>query len=227
MASNPVVASLARQFDAYGLSFETGLGGAAQFRKSLEQELLPVLQEQFRLDLADLGLFGHSAGGAFVADALLSGNSVFSKFVIGTFGTDWWGDSLNSVETTLQPLEGRSVQIFYGYGGGGAEDFGAEVTQSPIDLLERMRCRAPEYIKSLQIRKFEREQHASIMAHILASGIHELWGTNMSYQAALKSYKEDWHRYCRFARKSEPPFAINPDPGSTFYFFEQEKLFSP
>ena len=149
--------------------------------------MLPVLQRDYRVDDQELGLFGHSAAGVFCSTVLLSGQSPFRKFIIGTYSTMWYGDTLPQREAAFarsNPSQG--VQVFYGYGGGEVADFGAETIQDSVKLLERLQTMAPKSIDRLLVWNFEREQHGSVMAAVITSGIHELWGTGTAYMDAAK-----------------------------------------
>jgi len=61
-------------------------GGAAAFLKVLETEILPGVTKRYRVDAAQRMLFGHSAGGTFVAFALMSRPDLFTDYIIASPG---------------------------------------------------------------------------------------------------------------------------------------------
>ena len=65
-------------------------GGGPQFARCVIDEILPMVSEHWSGDAADLVYFGHSFGGLFGVDLLLSGSSPFGKYILGSPSL-WWG----------------------------------------------------------------------------------------------------------------------------------------
>jgi predicted alpha/beta superfamily hydrolase len=61
-------------------------GRAAQFLAFLEEELRPVIDEQYRTDPGATGLFGYSYGGLFTLFALMRQSPVFHRYGAGSPG---------------------------------------------------------------------------------------------------------------------------------------------
>jgi predicted alpha/beta superfamily hydrolase len=60
------------------------LGGAPAFLDFITDDLQPLINERYRVDPADRGLFGHSAGGNFVGRVLFSKPEAFAKYICGS-----------------------------------------------------------------------------------------------------------------------------------------------
>jgi len=59
-------------------------GGAERFRRFLLHELVPIVEERYRLDPEDRVLLGHSLGGLFVLHALFTEPEGFRRYVCGS-----------------------------------------------------------------------------------------------------------------------------------------------
>jgi predicted alpha/beta superfamily hydrolase len=68
----------------FKLSTDECLGGAPEFLSFISGELLPALNEKYRIDHDRLGLFGVSAGGFFASWTLLHEGSPFRYFIISS-----------------------------------------------------------------------------------------------------------------------------------------------
>jgi predicted alpha/beta superfamily hydrolase len=175
-----------------GIPVEDGFGGATEYLSFLTDELLPRLEADYRVDENEIGLMGHSLGGALIAHALLTKDTPFTKFIAGTFGIDWYTpEEMEAMQTQYQSTPApHRVDIFYGYGGVEVADFPGAIEKS-VTFLEALQATDPNYVDSILTWNFEREQHGSVVAAVIASGIHHLWGTGLSYEEAAKIRNND------------------------------------
>jgi predicted alpha/beta superfamily hydrolase len=91
-------------------------GGAPEFLRFISDELLPLLEQRYRVDVGALGLAGHSAAGAFVTYALIKG-SPFTRYLIGSYTAGWYGDQLPQLEAAFaQRPDKRPLQIYIAFG---------------------------------------------------------------------------------------------------------------
>lgn len=65
-----------------------GDGGGPQFYQFIEQELLPKLNQEYRLSEIKV-LWGHSAAGLYTMYAFLQGDSAFNAFLVNDGSLDW------------------------------------------------------------------------------------------------------------------------------------------
>ncbi len=77
------------QFPQPGLPPLEGTGGAPGFLRFLTEELLPIIEAEYRVDPQNRALFGHSFGGLFAFYALLHGQSAFQRFIVSSPAL-WW-----------------------------------------------------------------------------------------------------------------------------------------
>jgi predicted alpha/beta superfamily hydrolase len=175
MRSHPVAKMLIEYSSAAGLNAEDEMGHADRFLRFLQDELLPQLTNEFRVDPGEIGIAGHSASGAFVNHVLLTRAAPFKKLILASFGTIWYGASLAEYEAAFVAAAGsRALEAFSCFGGRELTDrvLGPEC-RSSIAFLERLAAADPSI--SLTTRVFENETHGSMIAHALSSGIRELW----------------------------------------------------
>jgi predicted alpha/beta superfamily hydrolase len=68
-----------------------GTGGAALFLQFLTEELIPLMEKEYRVDPSNRALLGHSFGGLFAFYALLHGEGGFHRFLVSSPAL-WWDD---------------------------------------------------------------------------------------------------------------------------------------
>ena len=70
--------------NAFNVDGTIETGGAEQFLGFIADELLPLVEEQYRLDPDDRTLLGHSSGGHFALYALLRQPQLFKRYAVGS-----------------------------------------------------------------------------------------------------------------------------------------------
>jgi hypothetical protein len=90
--------------------------GGDAFRSFVDGQLVPWIQEHYRTDANALGLAGHSLGGAYASYALLKG-SAFTRFLIGSYGVMWYGDTLPELEADFAAQDDdRRLTVYEAHG---------------------------------------------------------------------------------------------------------------
>ncbi len=175
-----------QMFKAMGLQFEDGFGGTDEFLSFLTDELIPSVSGKYRIDENEIGVAGHSSGGDFAVDTLLRKDTPFSKFIVGSFGTDVLERTLEAREKAFAETEAqRRLGVFCGYGGAEESDpYLAQYIERGVALMERLQATDPDNL-SVIVRGFDRETHGSVFPHIFSSGYRELWGTGVSFVEAM------------------------------------------
>ncbi len=173
-------------FAEAGLRFEDGFGGTDAFLSFLTDELLVKLHTNYRIDADEIGIAGHSSGGDFAVDTLLRKQTPFSKFIVGSFGTDVLERTLPGREQAFADTAApRHLNVFAGYGGAELTDpYLTQYIERGVDLLNRLQASDTEQL-SITIRNFERETHGSVFPHVFSTGFRELWGTGLSFVEAV------------------------------------------
>ncbi len=64
-------------------------GGAPRFLHFLTDELIPIIDAEYRVDPGDRALFGHSMGGLFTFYAMLHGQGTYHRFIIASPMFSW------------------------------------------------------------------------------------------------------------------------------------------
>jgi hypothetical protein len=67
-----------------GSAHDRCTGGAPAFLQLIVREVLPLIQQRYRVDSSDLALFGVSAGGFFASWAMFQEASPFRKYIISS-----------------------------------------------------------------------------------------------------------------------------------------------
>ncbi|HKY93425.1 MAG TPA: alpha/beta hydrolase-fold protein, partial [Nevskiaceae bacterium] len=151
------------------------LGRAPAFLSFLADELLPRMIEQFPIDTAELGVLGHSAGGAFAGYALSQARSPFRHYIAVSPGIGISGSWLMRNPIMPPSFDARPVQVFASIGGleptnlfnriAGIHDteaFAARLKGLP-NLTVRTRC-------------FEDETHSSTFPRAVVAGLRCVYG---------------------------------------------------
>lgn len=172
--------------EAGGMEFDDLFGGTDQFHSFLVDQLLPELRNTYRIDDNEIGVAGHSSGGDFAVDTLLRENSPISKFIVGSYGTDVLEATLAKREAAFaNRTPDRELKVFSGYGVAEHTDpFLKAYIERGLDLMERLQANGPANL-TIIVRGFDGETHGSVFPHIFSSGYRELWGTGLSFVAAV------------------------------------------
>lgn len=81
-------------------------GGASKFLTFLSDELLPLIESEYRVDKSDRVLLGHSLGGFFALHTVFSNPALFQKYVIASpaelYMSEDWFDKASSINSPVQ-----------------------------------------------------------------------------------------------------------------------------
>lgn len=78
----------------YNLPVITGSGGAEGFTQFLRDELMPLIEQDYRVKGGCRTLFGHSIGGLFGLFVLLKYSDLFDGYIIASPSL-WWNDGVS------------------------------------------------------------------------------------------------------------------------------------
>jgi len=176
IADSATLQGLVAALKAAGRSPEDGFGGAKLFQQFLLDELLPQLQDRYRIDISQSGLAGHSGGGAFAAFAMLDGKLPFSRFIIGSPAVFYDKQGLSeALDNFKASLDSRVVKAYAAYGGAELTDpvIGTEMSFARDNMKKLNRVRHKNF--DMTLTTFDEEWHASVFAHLFSTGLHTLW----------------------------------------------------
>ena len=175
---------LLERIEAAGMTEDQAFGGADAFLSFLSVELLPLIQTRYRCDSSSLGLCGHSAGGVFALDAMLSPAAPFNRYILGSFPGSWLRVDPSQQIPAIRPDKGGHIRAFYGVGGAELESgaMGADL-RAGLDALERAGKLAGGGIE-ITWRIFPEETHTSVISHLISSGLRWQYSTGLGFTRA-------------------------------------------
>jgi predicted alpha/beta superfamily hydrolase len=146
-------------------------GGAQQFARFIESELLPFVTSRYRVDPADRTLIGNSLGGLFGCYVLLREPRLFGRYLLGSPSVSWDGGW--ALATVRRPgIEGDlDARVYVGVGG---EESNA--VAGARDFVEQLRMQGLNGL-SLTFRIFDGERHMSVQPMVVTRGLRVLFGT--------------------------------------------------
>jgi predicted alpha/beta superfamily hydrolase len=150
-------------------------GGARRFLQVIEQEVLPMVEAEYRAFPGDRALLGHSAGGMFALYALWQEPSSFRRFVIGSPPLGWGEGALFTLESDYAREHDRlPARVFLGIG---KEE---ETSATPLDALVSVSAfhRFVTVMEHRQYKElalaskvFEGQTHCTVVAPLFLEGI--------------------------------------------------------
>lgn len=153
------------------LQFPTS-GGADNFLKFIETELIPQIEKQYRVEPYRI-LAGHSFGGLFAIHSMISRPGVFNSYIAVSPSLQWVdGEALKRAETFLKNQKEMKVTLFVSLGnepGGIGESF-----QSFKELLSKTNIKGFAW----QVEHMTDEDHGSVVLR--------------SHYFGLRKVYEDW-----------------------------------
>lgn len=132
-------------------------GGAQDFLRFFEKELMPFIESEYRADPNSRGIFGYSYGGLFCTYALFNRPELFDRYFIGSPGI-YWDDFvvLEQEEVYAASHDSLPVKLYV--------TVGSEEDEAEIDSWEQLcdRLTSREY-KGLELSSeiLEGETHMS------------------------------------------------------------------
>lgn len=138
------------------------VGKASQLHDFLVDELLPTLVHQLPIDESNLGILGHSAGGAFVGYALSQERSPFRNYVSISPGVGMSGSWLMREPQASRPLATPARQAFFSVGSDEKTNLFCQIAGIPATeaLAHQVQTQQPEL--KVSFRCFDGETHSTI-----------------------------------------------------------------
>lgn len=187
---SPIRELIASRFAAAGLDPEHDMAGGPAFLDFLRTLVLPMLRAEYRIAEDETGLFGHSASGCFAAWTLLQDCPDFNRYIIGSYPPAFEVDTAATQareQAFVASRAPRDVRVLSASGGHELDDpeLGAFFRLGQEQMARLAAAGSPGLAIHRQV--FQEQGHASVMAALLASGIHHLWNSGLSYSQAMRS----------------------------------------
>ena len=150
-------------------------GGGPQFLGFVERQLVPLIERRYNVSHDDRALAGHSFGGLFATYALLKGDGVFRRFIIGSPSL-WWDHQAVLRMEDAYALSGRPLRARVFLSSGALEDGtgGHPMTSDFKRFAERVKARDYAGLE-LQTHVFEGEDHGSVLGATLSRGLRFIY----------------------------------------------------
>jgi len=155
-----------------------GSGGAPGFLRFLLEELIPLIDSEYRAKPNDRALYGHSAGGLFSFYALLQGDGAFHRFIIASPSL-WWDDGVSfdmesryhEAHTSLPARVFLSVGVLEETDSDEEWAFMVSNFERLVRVLEEREYAGLDY----EAHFFENETHNSVIAPGISRGLRSIY----------------------------------------------------
>jgi hypothetical protein len=150
---------------------DAGSGGAANFLRFIREELMPFVNNTYRVMPEDNAFMGFSLGGLFALYALFNQPDTFARYIAGDPSL-WWNDGiLFSLENEFASRNGDvSAKVFLSVSGNDAEYMIADMYR----MADSLRSREYKDLK-LTTRFFDSETHTSGFPAFVSWGLRTAW----------------------------------------------------
>ena len=155
-----------------------GSGGGPDFLRFLLEELIPLIESEYRAKPSDRALYGHSLGGLFGLYALLEGRGTFNRLIIASPSL-WWDDRI-SFEMESKYHEGHAslpARLFLSAGVLEQTDSDEEWAFMVSNLERLIRVLEDRNYAGLDYEAifFENETHTSVLAPSVSRGLRSIY----------------------------------------------------
>ncbi|MBI5647733.1 MAG: alpha/beta hydrolase [Ignavibacteriae bacterium] len=147
-------------------------GGAPKFLAFIQDELIPFVEREYRIDTTSRGIFGHSAGGLFTAWLLFTRPELFQKYLIGSAALWWDDDYVFKQEAEYRAAhDSLTARIFVTVG----SEEGEWLVTSWAKLKDRLQYRQYAGL-NVTTMMFEGETHSSVIPGTYSRALRVLYG---------------------------------------------------
>lgn len=168
-----------------------GSGGAPGFLRFILEELIPLIETEYKASPDGRGLYGHSFGGLFSAYALFHGEGAFDRFIVGSPSLGWdnrvtfqfeeeYAEDHDSLEARVFISVGGLEEPFFPVGGLEEREEDPQAAQYAAvsnvrEFSQVLRGRQYEGL-SQQFHVFEDETHLSVIPATISRGLRFVYG---------------------------------------------------
>jgi hypothetical protein len=168
---------------ASGFPVPSGTGGAPDFVRFLTDELVPLIEAEYRVDPQHRALFGHSFGGLFAFHALLHGRGAFQRFIIASPTLAWHNRvsfaheaAYAAAHDSLHARAFFSVGLLESDAPPDEHPWGGYITnlRDLVGVLERRSYEGFEWM----VHFFEDETHNSVIPASVSKGLRYIYAAD-------------------------------------------------
>ena len=170
------------QLDAAGVKPEQAFGHSDGYRTLLSKILLPEITRRVAVDGDHQALFGHSAAGAFVLEALLVGDLPFQTYIAGEPGTFMlFGTESALLKQAAQHPSLPGQRLLYADSSDTMSSSSKHLFESE-ELLKSMR---KDLGLQVEARRYEGETHTTMIPLFIKDSLLALYGTGQTYSKSF------------------------------------------
>jgi hypothetical protein len=145
-------------------------GGASTFLEFIEQELKPEVEGKYRIDRDRQSIVGHSLGGLFVLQVLLTRPSVFQRYIAGSPSIHWnkkfLYDELSLAAGRMERTM-KSIGVFIGVG---ELEQAHRMVDNAREFASNLAAAVPSRLE-VKYKMFEEEGHASVLPPLMSHAL--------------------------------------------------------
>ena len=147
-----------------------GRGDREGFLKFIRQELIPLVELEFRAYSSERALYGHSCGGGFALHALFEGEGTFERVIAGSPGTR---RILQLESTYAESHDSLRAQLFISTG----LLLDGPFPENPPGIKELVAILEARDYAGLQIKTayFEDETHITVIPATISRGLRAIY----------------------------------------------------
>lgn len=148
----------------------TECGGAELFFQFIEEKLKPLIAQKYRIDTSRQSIVGHSLGGLFVLQTLLTYPSSFRCYIVGSPSIHWNRSYVMEKLTNLdERLEQNQCDISLLIAVGSLET-SHQMIENAQALAKRLTS-FQTHCLNVEYRQFESEGHISVLPALMSYAV--------------------------------------------------------
>jgi uncharacterized protein len=164
-----ILKDLVDKSQAYGYESVTAVGGAPEFLAFVRDELVPSIEAKYNVSASDRAWGGYSLGGLFGLYTLLSGDSPFQRFLIGSPAILFGDRVINRIEADYANTHRNlPAKVFLSTGDSG---------DIPVTDIQAFAAQLRSHYSglSLDVHVFEGENHSSGPPAAFSRGLRSIY----------------------------------------------------
>ena len=155
-----------------GAPDDAGTGGAAAFLKFIRDELMPVINKNYRTDPGDSGILGHSLGGLFGLYTLFAQPESFQHYILGS-ASIWWDNYVirKAAEAFAANQADIPAKVFFSVG-----SREGDMVNDMLNIVELLKEKDKQS-RGLKIAShiFDSETHPSVLPSHISRGLRTVY----------------------------------------------------
>ena len=158
----------------YGPEYQKVSGGGPKFAEVIAKEILPLVEDRYRVDRSERVFVGHSYGGLFGAYLLLSHADIFNRYILVSPSL-WFNDKMMlAAAQSAKPFD-RKAYVYMGVGSWEEQPERSYAMVSDLNAFAASLAAHDDPNLILETRVFDDETHASIYPAVLSTGVRHLF----------------------------------------------------